>query len=195
VATGVALPAVARTANIAYRLPYDLIRPPGARPEHQFLDLCVRCGECMKVCTTNALQPVMFEAGMAGMFSPRLMPRTGYCEYNCTLCGQVCPTGAIPLLPVAEKQKQVMGLAVFDKKLCLPYAKGESCMTCEEHCPFTVLEACIGCGKNIRSWNSQLPQPHRQTNSHNCGEPFAGHNHPPPAHSISVHHLKWWHSK
>ena len=23
------------------------------------------------------------------------MARVGYCEYNCTLCGQVCPTGAI----------------------------------------------------------------------------------------------------
>ena len=172
VATGVALPVVARGTGVAHRLPADLIRPPGARAEREFLDVCVRCGECMKVCTTNALQPVLFEAGVTGAFSPRLMPRMGYCEYNCTLCGQVCPTGAIRLLPVAEKQKFVMGLAVFDKELCLPFAKGESCITCEEHCPlpekaikftdvevvkktgervvvkqpFTVLGLCTGCG-------------------------------------------------
>ena len=171
-ATGVALPVVARGSGVANRLPSDLIRPPGARPEHEFLDVCVRCAECMKVCTTNALQPVLFEAGMAGAFSPRLVARMGYCEYNCTLCGQVCPTGAIRLLPLKEKQKFVMGKALFDKKLCLPFAKGESCITCEEHCPlpekairfkevevvkktgervvvkqpFTVLRLCIGCG-------------------------------------------------
>lgn len=171
-ATGVALPVVTRSVGIAHRLPVDLIRPPGAKPEHEFLDVCVRCAECMKVCTTNALQPVMFEAGVAGVFSPRLEPRMGYCEYNCTLCGQVCPTGAIRLLPVAEKQKFVMGKAVFDRKICLPFAKAESCITCEEHCPlpekaikfkdvevttktgervvvkqpFTALGLCTGCG-------------------------------------------------
>ena len=26
---------------------------------------------------------------------PLLVPRIGYCEFNCTLCGQVCPTGAL----------------------------------------------------------------------------------------------------
>lgn len=173
VLTGVAVPAVARAARLEHRLPTDLVRPPGARPEDEFLDLCVRCGECMKVCTTNGLQPVMLEAGLAGAFSPRLVPRMGYCEYNCTLCGQVCPTGAIRRLPVAQKQNFVIGKAVFNKQVCLPYAKGESCITCEEHCPlprkaielvevetvkkatgervkvkqpFTVLKLCIGCG-------------------------------------------------
>ena len=171
-ATGVTLPVVAHSAGSAAPLPFDLIRPPGARPESEFLDLCVRCGECLKVCTTNALQPALFESGLSGIFSPRLMPRRGYCEYNCMLCSQVCPTGAIKLLPLAEKQKFVMGLAVFNKKLCLPFAKAESCLTCEEHCPlpekairfkevevlkktgervlvkqpFTIFSACIGCG-------------------------------------------------
>ena len=43
---------------------------------------------------------------MEGMYTPLLIPRLGYCEYNCTLCGQVCPTGAIPDLPVAEKKRR-----------------------------------------------------------------------------------------
>ncbi|MBN2508577.1 MAG: 4Fe-4S binding protein [Verrucomicrobia bacterium] len=171
-AAGAALPVVARATGVAHRLPEDLIRPPGALPESEFLELCVRCAECMKVCTTNGLQPVLFEAGLAGTFSPRLVARMGYCEYNCTLCAQVCPTGAIRRLPLAEKQTFVMGKAVFDPAICLPYAKAESCLTCEEHCPlpekairlrevevltktgervvvqqpFTVLRLCIGCG-------------------------------------------------
>ncbi len=112
-----------------------LIRPPGALKETEFLDRCVRCGECMKVCINNALQPCWLEGGLEGLFSPRLFPRLGYCEFNCTLCGQVCPTGAIQKLPLMEKQKTVIGVAYFDKNRCLPYAKGTPCIVCEEHCP------------------------------------------------------------
>lgn len=112
-----------------------LIRPPGALKEGPFLDRCVRCGECMKVCINNALQPCWMEGGVEGLFSPRLIPRLGYCEFNCTLCGQVCPTGAIKKLPLTEKQKTVIGVAYFDKNRCLPYAKETSCIVCEEHCP------------------------------------------------------------
>jgi polyferredoxin len=112
-----------------------LIRPPGAVAEEEFLDLCVRCGECMKVCLTNGLQPTLLEAGLAGLWSPRLYPRIGYCEYNCTLCGQVCPTGAIRRLTPAEKKKVRIGLASFDTSRCLPYAYQKTCIVCEEHCP------------------------------------------------------------
>ncbi|MFC1523742.1 4Fe-4S binding protein [Thermodesulfobacteriota bacterium] len=113
----------------------DLIRPPGALPEKDFLGRCVRCGECMKVCIGNGLQPAFLQAGIEGMFSPCLKARTGYCEFNCTLCGQVCPTGAIRETGLEEKQKIKIGNAFFDKNLCLPYAKGIPCIVCEEHCP------------------------------------------------------------
>ena len=112
-----------------------LIRPPGALPESEFLGRCVRCGECMKVCIGNALHPTFFEAGIEGMFSPKLIARIGYCEFNCTLCGQVCPTGAIKELLQPEKHTLKIGHAFFDKNRCLPYAKGIACIVCEEHCP------------------------------------------------------------
>ena len=112
-----------------------LIRPPGALAEDQFLGRCVRCGECMQVCIGNALHPALTEAGFEGLFTPRLIPRIGYCEYQCTLCGQVCPTGAIRRLPVPEKQTTVIGIAHFDRNRCLPFAKGVPCIVCEEHCP------------------------------------------------------------
>ncbi len=113
----------------------SLIRPPGARGEREFLELCVRCGECMKVCLTNGLQPTLLEAGLAGLWSPRLVPRIGYCEFNCTLCGQVCPTQAIKVLSVEEKRTIKIGMAVFDTTRCLPYAYQTPCIVCEEHCP------------------------------------------------------------
>ena len=112
-----------------------LIRPPGALMEPDFLNLCLRCGECMKVCIGNALHAAWLEAGLEGIFTPRLIGRLGYCEYNCTLCGQVCPSGAIRRLGKNEKQAVIIGRAHFDKNRCLPYASGTSCIVCEEHCP------------------------------------------------------------
>ena len=112
-----------------------LIRPPGALTERDFLRRCVRCGECLKVCLTNGLQPTFLEAGLEGIWSPMLAPRLGYCEYSCTLCGQVCPTGAIKNLEEAEKKKIKIGLAFIDQGRCLPIAFGITCIVCEEHCP------------------------------------------------------------
>ena len=89
----------------------------------------------MKVCITNGLQPTFLEAGLEGLWSPRLVPRIGYCEYHCTLCGQVCPTGAIRRLPLKEKMKIRIGLAMIDKGRCLPYAYSTPCIVCEEVCP------------------------------------------------------------
>lgn len=113
----------------------ELIRPPGALDERAFLDRCIKCGECMKVCTTNGLQPTLTEAGIEGIWSPVLVPRIGYCEYRCTLCGQVCPTGAIRRLEPEEKAKVKIGLAMIDKGRCLPHAHATSCIVCEEVCP------------------------------------------------------------
>jgi ferredoxin len=89
----------------------------------------------MKVCLKNALYPAAWQSGYIGLYTPLVIPRLGYCEYNCTLCGQVCPTGAIPNLPVAEKRREVIGKAVFIKDHCLPFAKKMDCIVCEEHCP------------------------------------------------------------
>ncbi len=112
-----------------------LIRPPGALPEQKFLQKCVKCSECMKACPTNGLQPALTEAGPEGIWTPMLVPRIGYCEYYCSLCTQVCPTGAIRELAVKEKTKVKIGLAWVNKSRCIPYVLGTPCIVCEEHCP------------------------------------------------------------
>ena len=126
----------------------NIIRPPGSQDEKKFLDLCIRCGTCMKACITNGLQPAMLESGIEGIWSPRLIPEIGYCEYNCNLCGNVCPTGAIPRLPLAEKKKRKIGIASVNKSTCLGWAQGEHCLVCEEHCPIPNKAIKIEYGQN-----------------------------------------------
>jgi len=112
-----------------------VIRPPGAVGETDFLDRCIRCGNCMKVCITNGLQPVALESGWEGVWTPQLVPEIGYCEYNCTLCGNVCPTGAIARLSAEEKKQKRLGTAHVDRKRCIAWENNEQCIVCEEHCP------------------------------------------------------------
>jgi MauM/NapG family ferredoxin protein len=113
----------------------SIIRPPGALPEHKFVDSCIRCGECMKVCPTNALHPTLLEAGLEGVFTPRLIPKLGYCEKNCILCSKVCPTDALKKLKISDKETTIFGTAYFIRDLCYPWAEQRNCIVCEEVCP------------------------------------------------------------
>jgi ferredoxin len=112
-----------------------VLRPPNSVPEDSFLSLCIRCGACMKVCPTNALHPLLFENGLPEAFSPVMIPRYGYCSYDCNLCGQVCPTGAIPFFNLERKHARSQGVAVVNRNRCIPYVENRDCLVCEEHCP------------------------------------------------------------
>jgi MauM/NapG family ferredoxin protein len=112
-----------------------VIRPPGIGPEEEFLNRCIRCGECMKVCPNGALHPALFETGPSGVFAPMMIPRLGYCSYDCNLCSQVCPTGAIPYFTPEHKHARSQGFASFNTNKCIPYRERRDCLVCEEHCP------------------------------------------------------------
>jgi len=138
-----ALP-VLRTSDTLDANYYDkLIRPPGSVTERDFLERCIRCAECMKVCPNNALHPALLESGVEGLWTPILIPRIGYCEPTCVLCGQVCPTGAIQKITEEQKlgnpQRNVphisIGTAFYDHGRCLPWSMATPCIVCEEFCP------------------------------------------------------------
>jgi ferredoxin-type protein NapF len=135
-----------------------LIRPPGALPEARFVSACTGCGECLKVCPNNALQSTFLEAGLAGLYTPRIVPRIGYCEEFCNFCGEVCPTGAIRVLSIEEKRLVQMGVAHIDKTRCIAYDQDKICLVCNEQCSYHAVvgdekkrpsvkeEKCTGCG-------------------------------------------------
>ncbi|MDA1277261.1 MAG: 4Fe-4S binding protein [Verrucomicrobia bacterium] len=110
------------------------IRPPGSVPEKEFLELCIRCGECFKVCPNNVLQPLGFQQGLEGFWSPQVAADWAGCEPSCNACGNVCPTGAIRPLPMEEKKVARMGLARVNEQTCLPIAGREACQLCVDEC-------------------------------------------------------------
>ena len=121
-----------------------VIRPPGSVAEDEFLRRCIKCDQCIRVCPTNVLQPSLFEAGVEGLWTPIMISKMGWCELNCTLCSQVCPTGAIREISIAEKlgagpfeaQGPIKtGTAFYNQGRCLPWAMDTSCVVCEEVCP------------------------------------------------------------
>jgi polyferredoxin len=140
-AAGAALLPVTRVADVIdTNYDHRVIRPPGSVPEKDFLERCIRCAECMKVCPNNALHPAFFEAGIEGIWTPLLIPRIGYCELSCVLCGDVCPTGAIQKITEEQKmgvgQKPIsIGTAFYDQGRCLPWSMSVPCIVCEEFCP------------------------------------------------------------
>jgi ferredoxin len=122
----------------------SVIRPPGSVEEQEFLERCIKCDQCVRVCPTNVLQPAGMQAGIEGIWTPVLNMKLGYCELNCTLCGQACPTGAIQRIAIEEKlglgkhaeQGPVrLGTAFYDRGRCLPWAMDTPCVVCEEVCP------------------------------------------------------------
>jgi len=125
-----------------------LIRPPlSGKDLDGFLKKCLRCGQCMRACPTHVIQPAGLEAGIEGLWTPKLVPRLGYCIYECDSCGRACPSGAIPPFTMEQKHASAVGLAYIDRNRCIPWrgwqqrfeddwvADKYNCGVCEEVCP------------------------------------------------------------
>jgi polyferredoxin len=146
-ASGVlAVPAIRLSNKIGANWDHEVIRPPGSLAEPEFLKRCIKCGQCMRVCPTNVIQPGGLDGGLENLWTPILNNRIGSsgCQLNCTACGQVCPTAAIRPITLDEKLGRgdfadagpiKIGTAFFDRNLCLPWAMDKPCIVCEENCP------------------------------------------------------------
>jgi len=111
------------------------LRPPGAVDEPSFEGGCIRCGSCTRACPTHVIRSAVRESGGTGFLAPRLeFSENDYCRQDCNLCGQVCPTGVIRPLPLADKNRHTIGIAVVDLPDCYLTIEKE-CGICVARCP------------------------------------------------------------
>ncbi|HNX24382.1 MAG TPA: 4Fe-4S binding protein [Spirochaetota bacterium] len=138
------------------------ISPPGSSGVDMFNKKCTACSLCIARCPSSVLQPAVMQYGIYGIMQPFLDFSTGYCNYDCIVCSEVCPSGAINKITAAEKHQIRTGKSFFIKENCITYTNGTACGACSEHCPTKAVNMvpfknslvipevnqaiCIGCG-------------------------------------------------
>lgn len=135
------------------------IVPPGAQSHKNVERHCTGCQLCVAVCPNGVLRP---GSDLALSLQPECSYERGYCRPECTKCSEVCPTGAIRKIDIAQKSSIQTGHAVWVKDNCVPLTDGVECGNCARHCPTGAIlmltsedhpatpsvdtERCIGCG-------------------------------------------------
>ncbi|MDO5566940.1 MAG: 4Fe-4S dicluster domain-containing protein [Planctomycetia bacterium] len=138
------------------------ICPPGAKSQIHLKKHCTGCHLCVAACPSHVLQPSFLEYGLSGMLMPLMRFEKGFCNFDCLLCGEVCPNGAIEPLTIEEKHLIQMGKVHFVRDRCIVYKDETNCGACSEHCPTQAVtmvpyrgsltipeihpEICVGCG-------------------------------------------------
>lgn len=132
---------------------FPLLRPPGALAEDEFLEVCTRCGECVKACEPGAIRMAPERLRNAGG-----TPIIDVMEAPCLLCEDLpcitaCEPGAL-----RTEAPAALGTAYVQPLDCLNRL-GSSCTVCVERCPIpealtfvdgvpVVSETlCTGCGQ------------------------------------------------
>ena len=139
------------------------ITPPGSQSASHLAQHCTACQLCISSCPNQVLRP---SGNLMTFMQPEMSYERGYCRPECTRCSEVCPTGAIRPITVAEKSSIQIGHAVWVKENCVPLTDGVDCGNCARHCPTGAIqmvasnpdvadspkipvvnvERCIGCG-------------------------------------------------
>lgn len=147
-----------RTAHASAEPP---ITPPGSRSLKHFTQSCTACHLCVSACPTKVITPSLLEYGVGGLLQPRMNYPHSFCEYECIVCGKVCPTGAILPISIEDKKNIQIGKVELLKDKCVVYINHQNCGACVEVCPtktitfvnkdhvlYPVIDSqyCVGCG-------------------------------------------------
>ena len=92
------------------------IAPPGALNLRNFAQHCTACQLCVSVCPNEVLRP---STSLLKMMQPEMSYERGYCRPECVKCSEVCPTGAIKPITVADKSAIQIGHAVVARRAIL----------------------------------------------------------------------------
>lgn len=140
----------------------SVVSPPGSKSVDHFTSNCTACHLCVSSCPTKVLQPSINEWGIFNIFQPFMDYNTSFCNFDCNICGDICPTGAIIPIDVRTKKTTQLGKAIFVKENCIVETENTACGACSEHCPTKAVmmvdyknglkipevtdKYCIGCG-------------------------------------------------
>ncbi len=138
------------------------ILPPGAKNIKRFEEKCSACHLCVVKCPNQIIQPSGLRYGFDYLLKPQLVYTKGYCNYECTICSEVCPNHALVPLAKEEKITTQLGIAKFERERCVVYIDETDCGACSEHCPTQAVkmipykdslriphvtpDICVGCG-------------------------------------------------
>lgn len=134
--------------------------PFGAGSVENFYSKCTACQLCVSNCPNHVLRP---STDLKHLLQPEMGYENGFCRPECTVCSEICPSGAI--LPVTREQKAAthIGCATVNLDLCISALGQDSCGNCSTRCPVGAIrmvndpesgrkvpavseEICIGCG-------------------------------------------------
>ena len=143
--------------DLPQQMTRTLLRPPGALPEAEFLEVCYRCGNCVEVCPADAIR--LYPSDDENLSNTPIVDPD---MQACVICDELacmngCPSGALRLVDSPTDIR--MGLAVVRESVCVR-SQGEDCTVCIDLCPLgdeairlsetglvEVLEpGCVGCG-------------------------------------------------
>ena len=108
------------------------LTPPGSGGAAGMARHCTACQLCVAQCPNDVLRP---STDLKTFMQPTLSYERGFCRPECTRCSQVCPTGAIRPIDVAQKTSIQLGHAVWVRDNCVILADGVECGNCARHCP------------------------------------------------------------
>lgn len=139
------------------------IVPPGAFSVKTFQQRCTGCQLCVSKCPNNVLRP---NSDLLHLMQPEMSFEKGACRVECSICSEVCPTGAIEKIDRAQKTTIKIGTAHWIKENCVVTKANHECGNCARHCPSSAIvmvpsnpndensikrpsiieNRCIGCG-------------------------------------------------
>lgn len=124
-----------------------VILPAGAGTAEDFANRCLNCNLCVQNCPMKIIKKANEDYSVV-----HIDYQESFCDYDCHKCSEVCPSGALKRLSLAEKQKTQIGVAMVDNDICI------KCGLCVMKCPRQIIQKeadgypeidtneCIGCG-------------------------------------------------
>ncbi|OHD27001.1 MAG: hypothetical protein A2Y34_07685 [Spirochaetes bacterium GWC1_27_15] len=148
--------------SIPQKFNNKLIIPPGGLNIKHFSNNCTGCLLCVNKCPKKIIRANFLEHQALQIMQASINYSYGFCDYECNICSQVCPTNALIPLSLSEKKLTQIGIVQFIEKDCIVVKNQKDCGACSEHCPTkavymipykenlfipaTNTEICIGCG-------------------------------------------------